>query len=375
MSQLPPATAPEQPGLDTLKVRGRLRAVWLALWLAGAAGCVAVGLYEDTAEPGRHAWWWLPLFLSLAAILVVLGMRSFGQGVDADGNGVVVRNMFRARPIPWRELAAIEFKGVDSEAMSNMYYTLVFQRHDGSRVTAEAPGGGIEPGEYLFELRERLLAMQSAAGEDQEGDREDSWPAYSDAPADRPSDAAGTDDEVAIPATRSRVKRWGGRIAGVAVALAFVVVPLPSSGWLLWNVGRVLHVDVMPLQVYWEDVQPGMCVRDDPNGTDYLVVDCNAEHQEEVISRSTLARSDEWPGDAAVEDMAGEKCKPAFATYVGLELDQSRLDFDFATPDESSWNDIIPVLRSSMIGRATLICLVWDPDHDQITGALRGAHE
>jgi hypothetical protein len=73
--------------------------------------------------------------------------------------------------------------------------------------------------------------------------------------------------------------------------------------------------------------------------------------------------------------MAGEKCKAAFATYVGLELDQSRLDFDFATPDESSWNDIIPVLRSSMIGRATLICLVWDPDHDQITGALRGAHE
>ena len=37
MSQLPPAPAPQQPGLDTLKVRGRLRGVWLALWLAGAA--------------------------------------------------------------------------------------------------------------------------------------------------------------------------------------------------------------------------------------------------------------------------------------------------------------------------------------------------
>jgi hypothetical protein len=164
----------------------------------------------------------------------------------------------------------------------------------------------------------------------------------------------------------------------VAVALAFVSVPLPSSGWLLWNVGRVLHVDVMPLHVYWEDVQPGMCVReDDPNGPDYLVVDCNAEHEEEVISRGTLARSGEWPGDAAAEDMSGEKCKPAFATYVGLALDQSRLDFDFVTPDESGWNDLrpIPILRWPMIGRATLICLVLDPDHDQITGALRGAHE
>jgi hypothetical protein len=44
-----------------------------------------------------------------------------------------------------------------------MYYTLVFLRQDGSRVTADAPGGGIRPGEYLFELRERLLAMRSAA--------------------------------------------------------------------------------------------------------------------------------------------------------------------------------------------------------------------
>jgi hypothetical protein len=366
---------------DTVKVRGRLRAVWLPLWLAGAAGCVLFGVYEGIYEDTPNHIWWLPLFLFLAAVAVVVGVRGFGQGLDVDGNGVVVRTMFRARPIPWRELAAIEFKGVDSEAMSNMYYNLVFQRQDGSRVTAEAPGGGIEPGEYLFELRNRLLAMRSAAlgdrqdGEDQEGDREDSWPAYPDAQADRPSDAAGTDDEVAIPATRNRVKRWGGRIAGVAVALAFVVVPLPSSGWLLWNVGRVFHVDVMPLQIYWEDVQPGMCVRDVADETEYLVVDCNAEHEEEVIARSTLARSDEWPGDAAVEDMAGEKCKPAFATYVGLELDQSRLDFDFATPAEDGWGDLFPVFRSAMIGRATLICLVLDPDHDQITGSLRGAHK
>jgi hypothetical protein len=29
--------------------------------------------------------------------------------------------------------------------ISNMYYALVFERHDGSRVTAEAPGGGTRP--------------------------------------------------------------------------------------------------------------------------------------------------------------------------------------------------------------------------------------
>ncbi|MGH3339652.1 MAG: septum formation family protein, partial [Propionibacteriaceae bacterium] len=330
---------------DTLKVRGRLRAAWLALWLAGAAGCVAVGLYGDTPEDtlGSHQIF-LSLFLFLAATSVVLAVRSFGRGLDADGNGVVIRNILRARPIPWSELAAIEFKGVHSEAVENMYYQLVFQRHDGSRVTAEAPGGGARPGEYLFELRERLVAMRDAAV------------GYYHAPADQPSDAGSTDMEAAPPAetpssvpppwsgstdteaappaaaARSRVKRWGGVVVSVAVALAIVFVPFPSLGSLLWHVGRVFHVDVMPLRVYWEDLQAGMCVREDPNEMDYLVVDCNAEHEEEVMSRSTLAGSDEWPGHAAVEDAALEKCKPAFASYVGLALDESRLDLDYVTP-------------------------------------------
>ena len=162
-----------------MKVRGRLRGVWLALWVASAAGCVLIGLYGD------HAWW-LPLFLFLAAVSVVLAVRSFGRGIDADGSGVVVRNLLRPRPIPWSDLAAIEFKGVDSEAISDMYYNLVFQRQDGSRVTAEAPGGGARPGEYLFELRERLVAMRDAAL------------GYPHAPADRPSDAARTDTEAAL---------------------------------------------------------------------------------------------------------------------------------------------------------------------------------
>ena len=60
-----------------------------------------------------------------------------------------------------------------------------------------------------------------------------------------------------------------------------------------------------------------------------------------------------------------EKCKPAFASYVGKKLDDSRLDFNYVTPDEEDWND----------GKVTLICLVVDPDHDLVTRSLRDAHE
>jgi hypothetical protein len=175
----------------------------------------------------------------LAAVLVLLAVRSFGQGVDAAGDGVVVRKKLRATPIPWRDLAAIEFKGVDSEAMSNMYYNLVFQRHDGSRVTADAPGGGIRPGEYLFELRERLLAMQSAASEDQEGDREDSWPAY---PAESHVQGAATRQ----PKRRfETVRKWlllafvgvGIVLTGLPAFLIVVLDSLPVVGdWLTAHV-------------------------------------------------------------------------------------------------------------------------------------------
>ena len=296
-----------------MKVRGRLRGVWLALWLAGAAGCVAVGLYGDTPADtlGSHLLF-LSLFLFLAALSVGVAVRGFGRGLDADGNGVVVRNTLRATPIPWSDLAAIEFKGVDSVAIKNMYYKLVFQRHDGSRVTAEAPGGGIGPGEYMSELRERLVAMRDAALE------------YPHAPADRPSDAGSTDEEAAPPdeppswvppswsgstdteaappaaAARSRVKRWGGVVVSVAVALAIAFVPLPDLGSLLGDnetgAADSSAVDTDAQRVYWEDLQPGMCVREVPIGMDYVVVDCSAEHGEEVMSRGTLAEVRSGPG-------------------------------------------------------------------------------
>ena len=174
-----------------------------------------------------------------------------------------------------------------------------------------------------------------------------------------------TEDDPPAPSTRSRVKGWAGLIAGVAVILAINFAAIPSLRSLLWHGGRIFQVDIPALQIYWEDLQPGMCGSEEPNDLDYLVVDCDAEHEEEVIFRGTITGIAEWPGDAVVEAEALEKCTPAFASYVGKKFDDSRLDFSYVTPDEEAWND----------GKVTLICLVLDPDHDLITRSLRDAHE
>jgi hypothetical protein len=61
------ADRPAVPPPDIMKVRGRLRGVWL-----GAAGSIAVGVYGDTPEDtlGSHR-----LFLSLFLLLAALSVR------------------------------------------------------------------------------------------------------------------------------------------------------------------------------------------------------------------------------------------------------------------------------------------------------------
>ena len=182
----------------------------------GRLGAFLVGLYGDTPEDtlGSHRLF-LSLFLFLAALSVVLAVRGFGRGLDADSNGVVVRKMLRATPIPWRELAASSSKG-DFGGHWSRHVTLP-SWYSSAGTDPGSPsthhGGETRLGKHLFELRERLLAMRSAAfgysqrGEDQEGDREDSWPVYPQSRTrgcrDRPAQASVFDRPRLVPASPS----------------------------------------------------------------------------------------------------------------------------------------------------------------------------
>lgn len=122
-----------------------------------------------------------------------------------------------------------------------------------------------------------------------------------------------------------------------------------------------------PKRVYWEDLKPTMCVRF-PQATDttyVTVVDCRVGHQEEVMSRTTLAGGTKWPGDDAVDAASEVKCRAAFESYVGIAYDDSRLELDSVTTDAAGWAD----------GDHTLVCLVLDPANEHLTRTLRKAQE
>ena len=93
-------------------------------------------------------------------------------------------------------------------------------------------------------------------------------------------------------------------------------------------------------------------------------MDCSATHDAEVTLRALMTGTRKWPGDDAVDAAAEATCNDAFASYVGVPFEQSRLETDFYTPDPTGWS----------AGDRRLICLVYDPDDTSLTRSLRGSH-
>jgi hypothetical protein len=122
-----------------------------------------------------------------------------------------------------------------------------------------------------------------------------------------------------------------------------------------------------PKRVFWENLKPTMCVRVPPNTatTDLTVVDCRSPHQVEVMARTALAGPKKWPGDTAMDDALTTKCKPLFASYIGVAYDDSQLDLNYITADTTGWNQ----------GDHTVICVAFDPNTTDLTHALHDAHK
>ncbi|MDQ1123799.1 DUF4190 domain-containing protein [Microbacterium trichothecenolyticum] len=107
----------------------------------------------------------------------------------------------------------------------------------------------------------------------------------------------------------------------------------------------------------------GECLDDVPQGfvSSDNFVDCAVPHTYEVFS-SFLLPDGAFPGDTAVDDAAIDGCGAAFAEYIGIDYEASRLTSTYLAPLEETW----------AAGDRAVSCLVFDPD-GEITGSLRGA--
>ena len=117
--------------------------------------------------------------------------------------------------------------------------------------------------------------------------------------------------------------------------------------------------------IYWAASKPGMClVLPDDDVYNVTRTDCRAKHHAEVMLRSRL-RGGAWPGEDALDAQAMKVCAAAFPRYVGLALDESLLDVDYITADRAGWED----------GDRSVICLVYDPNEEWTTRALKASRE
>jgi hypothetical protein len=159
-----------------LRVTARTRILFLAGWLGcgivwAAAGVVAqivVGLVALTSS-----------CIATAFVLALVGALGFQRRLDADADGVAVRNFVRRRTIPWEELRSIEVVKVDANSVLSPYRRLLFN----DRVKAEIPVAHTEQGVCLSNLRQTLLSMQQANTSWQPPRRQEVFAPWTDSPA------------------------------------------------------------------------------------------------------------------------------------------------------------------------------------------------
>jgi hypothetical protein len=173
--------------------------------------------------------------------------------------------------------------------------------------------------------------------------------------------------------TASRLPRSRHRVAVVAAAL---VAGLALSGCSALESltgadqavrdeeGQVVRgndeTDVFTLQV-------GDCLNDGEIGetvTAVPTVPCDEPHDSEIYASFILGDTD-FPGIDTILEEADAACLADYAEFVGVDYLESRFDFSYYHPTESSWQG----------GDREILCLIYDPAGELITDTLEGIQE
>lgn len=113
-------------------------------------------------------------------------------------------------------------------------------------------------------------------------------------------------------------------------------------------------------------LEVGQCFND-PDETDEIsdveIVDCGEPHNNEVFHLFDLA-GDDYPGDAAVPDLAREGCIAAFDAYVGTPYLDSAFEVFSLFPTQESWD------RGD---DREVVCAIFDLTSNESTGSARNS--
>jgi Septum formation len=142
------------------------------------------------------------------------------------------------------------------------------------------------------------------------------------------------------------------------------VSPSPTPGRSSTLPGDQPHGPLRkPKEVDWDQLKVGDCFKDwTDTGVPVTRVDCRSPHEEEGTGAFNVPGGRRYPGDDAVEGVADALCESYFARYTGIGWDSSSFDYDYFTPDASSWRH----------GDRLTTCTAWDSDHpDDNTISLR----
>jgi hypothetical protein len=107
-------------------------------------------------------------------------------------------------------------------------------------------------------------------------------------------------------------------------------------------------------------LRPGQCVNSGSDALSFTLMSCSKPHDAEVFATFALTGS-AWPGDATVQQEAGNGCASRLGSYLNPQLANAGLAQEYVYPNESAWK----------AGERDVVCEVSSPT-GPLTGSVRG---
>jgi hypothetical protein len=112
-------------------------------------------------------------------------------------------------------------------------------------------------------------------------------------------------------------------------------------------------------------LQTGDCLNVDAGSGKLVsvpVVPCDEDHKSEVFASFDNKDAKKYPGSQKLEKEANSTCKSEFSSFIGIDYDDSKLEFWPVYPSSASWED----------GDRETLCVVTKPGKETV-GSYEGA--